>query len=151
MQTFRLTLPEHPDHPGAEQWAELRAASTMRAGDAKALRKAIRLKTNSGGGWDKTFSMGDLDAKTDALLVRVIVNWSYEQHGLPLPAADPDSLDEIPIDAWEALKAAVEPHQEALDFRNRATVTPPPSDGSSGSRTISGAIESPDTSPTTTS
>ncbi|MEV0660126.1 hypothetical protein ACIBI3_02365 [Actinomadura luteofluorescens] len=149
MQTFRLALPEHPDHPGVEQWAELRAPSTMRAGDAKALRKAIRLKANAGGGWDKTFSMGDLDDRADALLVRVIVNWSYE---LPVPAADPDSLDEIPIDAWETLRDAIEPHQEALDFRNRATTREPTPADSSASRTISGAvIPDPSTSQTTTS
>jgi hypothetical protein len=149
MQTFRLPLPEHPDHPGVEQWAELRAASTMRAGDAKALRRAIRLKANAGGGWDKTFSMGDMDARVDALLGRVIVNWSYE---LPHPAADPDSLDEIPIDAWETLRDAIEPHQAALDFRNRATTQKSPPDDSSGSRTISGAvIPDPSTSQTTTS
>jgi hypothetical protein len=151
MQTFRITLPPHPDHPGVEQWAELRAASTMRAGDAKALRKAIRLGVNPGGGWDRTFSMGDADARTDALLARVIVNWSYEAHGIALPVADPASLDEIPIDAWEALREAIAPHEEALDFRNRATTKSPPPDDSSASRTISGAIESPDTSQTTTS
>lgn len=147
MQTFRLDLPEHPDHPGVKQWAELRAASTMRAGDAKALRRAIRLKSNAGGGWDKTFSLGDVDARADALLARVIVSWSYD---LPVPVADPDSLDEIPIDAWEVLRDAIEPHEEALDFRNRRTTGSPPRSDSSGSKTISGVIESPDTNPTTT-
>lgn len=138
MQTYRIDLPDHPDHPGTAQWAELRAPSTMRAGDAKALRKAIRLRTNAGGGWDKTFSMGDADARTDALLTRVIVAWSYE---LPVPVADPDSLDEIPIDAWERLREAIEPHEEALDFRNRATTREATPGGSSDSKTISGAVE----------
>ena len=149
MQTYRFPLPEWDEHPGVAQWAELRAPETMRAGDAKALRRAIRLGMNAGGGWDKTFSMGDMDAQTDALLARVIVNWSYEAHGLPLPVADTDSLDEIPIDAWEALKAEVEKHKEALDFRNRATTREPTPGDSSDSRTISGAvIPDPDTSPT---
>ncbi|WP_433465702.1 hypothetical protein [Spirillospora sp. CA-128828] len=150
MQTYRITLPEWDEHPGVEQWAELRAASTMRAGDAKALRRAVRLGVNTGGGWDRTFSMGDADARTDALLTRVIVSWSYEAHGIALPVADPASLDEIPIDAWEALREAIGPHEEALDFRNRATTKSPPGD-SSASRTISGAVESPDTSQTTSS
>jgi hypothetical protein len=149
MQTYRIDLPEHPDHPGVAQWAELRAPSTMRAGDAKALRKAIRLGMNAGGGWDKTFSLGDSDTQTDALLARVIVSWSYD---LPLPVADADSLDEIPIDAWETLRDAIEPHQEALDFRNRATTREPTPGDSSASRTISGAvIPDPDTGQTTTS
>lgn len=149
MRTYRVSLPEHPDHPGKEQWAELRAPETMRAGDAKALRKAIRLRTNSGGGWDKTFSMGDADARTDALLERVIVSWSYD---LPVPAADSDSLDEIPIDAWEALREAIDPHEEALDFRNRATTREPTPGDSSASKTISGAvIPDPSTGQTTTS
>ena len=149
MQTYRIDLPEHPDHPGVAQWAELRAPSTMRAGDAKALRKAIRLGMNAGGGWDKTFSLGDSDTQTDALLARVIVSWSYD---LPLPVADADSLDEIPIDAWETLRDAIEPHQEALDFRNRATTQSSTPGDSSASRTISGAvIPDPDTGQTTTS
>lgn len=149
MQTYRIDLPEHPDHPGVAQWAELRAPSTMRAGDAKALRKAIRLGMNAGGGWDKTFSMGDMDSQTDALLARVVVAWSYD---LPVPVVDPDSLDEIPIDAWEALKEEVEKHKEALDFRSRATTREPTPAASSASRTISGAVTpDPDTSPTSTS
>lgn len=149
MQTYRIDLPEHPEHPGVAQWAELRAPSTMRAGDAKALRKAIRLGMNAGGGWDKTFSLGDSDTQTDALLARVIVAWSYD---LPLPVADADSLDEIPIDAWEALKEEVDKHKEALDFRSRATTREPTPAASSASKTISGAVEpAPDTNPTTTS
>lgn len=149
MRTYRIDLPEHPDHPGVAQWAELRAPETMRAGDAKALRKAIRLGMNAGGGWDKTFSLGDSDTQTDALLARVIVAWSYD---LPLPVADADSLDEIPIDAWEALKEEVEKHKEALDFRGRATTREPTPAASSASKTISGAvIPDPSTDQTTTS
>lgn len=149
MQTYRIDLPEHPDHPGVAQWAELRAPSTMRAGDAKALRKAIRLGMNAGGGWDKTFSLGDMDVQADALLTRVIVSWSYD---LPLPVADPDSLDEIPIDAWEALKAEVEKHKEALDFKSRAKTREPTPGDSSASKTISAAvIPDPGTDQTTTS
>lgn len=146
MRTYKIDLPEHPEHPGVAQWAELRAPETMRAGDAKALRKAIRLGMNAGGGWDKTFSLGDSDTQTDALLARVIVAWSYD---LPLPVADADSLDEIPIDAWEALKEEVDKHKEALDFRNRATTREPTPAASSASKTISGAVE-PDPSTTQT-
>lgn len=149
MQTIRVDLPEDPDHPGTPQWAELRAASTMRAGDAKALRKAIRLQVDGRDEWDRSFSLGDEDARTDALLTRVIVQWSYD---LPLPQADPNSLDELPIETWEALRDAVKPHREALDFRNRAKnkTEPPTPDDSSGSKTPSGDESSPDTSPTST-
>ncbi|WP_165964238.1 hypothetical protein [Actinomadura sp. KC216] len=145
--TIRVTLPEHPEHPGVEQWAELRAASLMRAGDAKAIRKAVRLHfAKDGDHWDGTFSVGDDDDRTDALLARVIVAWSYD---LPLPVADPASLDEIPVDAWDALREAVKPHREALDFTRKPTEQQQP-DGSSSSRTDSEASTSPDTSPTTT-
>jgi hypothetical protein len=76
----------------------------------------------------------------------VIVSWSYD---LPLPVADVDSLDEIPIDAWEALKEEVDRHKEALDFRSRAKTREPTPAASSDSKTISGAvIPDPDTSRT---
>ena len=77
----------------------------------------------------------------------MIVAWSYD---LPVPVADVDSLDEIPIDAWEALTEEVDKHKEALDFRSRATTREPTPGDSSASRTISGAVE-PDASPTATS
>ena len=128
MQTYRVSLPEHPDHPGVAQWAELRDPSTMRAGDAKALRKAVRLKFDQHGeGWDGTFSMGDEDDRNDALLARVIVGWSYD---LPNPKADPASLDELPVDAYEALCEAVRPHREALDFNRKPTDQGRPGDSS---------------------
>lgn len=146
MQTERIPLPEHPDHPGVEQWADIRAVSTMRAGDAKALRKSVRLMLDANGEWDRTFTAGDPDDRVDALLARVIVTWSYD---LPNPKADPGSLDEIPPDAWDALAQAVEPHLEALDFNRKRTPSSPPDD-SSASRTTSEENTSPDTSPTST-
>jgi len=116
MQTIRITLPEHPDHPGVEQWAELRAVSTLRAGDRKAVNKTMRFKVDENGRIESTFSPGDMDELTNAVLARVIVNWSYD---LPHPQQDPSSLDELPLDAWEALEEATKPHRQALDFSRR--------------------------------
>jgi len=128
MQTIRVPLPEHPDHPGVEQWAELRDVSTLRAGDRKAVNKTLRWKIDENGRIESTFSPGDMDDLTNAVLARVIVNWSY---ALPLPQADPASLDELPLDAWEALEEATKPHRQALDFSRRRD--PAETKGSTGS------------------
>lgn len=115
MQTEKITLPEHPDKPGEEQWAEIRSTTELRSGDVKAMRGAVRLKLGDDGTIDKSFSMADDYARKDALLRRLIVQWSLPE---PHPQAEPEVLDELPFDIYEALLEAIAPHAEALDFKD---------------------------------
>lgn len=134
MQTERVSLPEHIDHPGKEQWAEIRTAATLRAGDKKAVDAAIRFKTDDDG--SLTWTADDTSRANDTLLARMLVSWSYD---LQMPAADLAVLDELPLDAYRALMAALEPHWAVINFKSGKT----PSKTDSGSSASSSG--SPDT------
>lgn len=152
MLTERKPLPFHPDHPGMEQWVDLRAVSTLRAGDRKAVDRAKSYRLDENNRPIIEFTTADAADRDDALLTRIIVAWSYSElpkDPLPVPVADPSSLDEIPLDAVPVFEELLRPYREALDFTRRKSPTEKPSpDGSSDSRTTSPDITSPDTSPT---
>ncbi len=122
MQTTRITLPEHPDKPGEEQWAELRAVSELRGGDKKAVRGAVVMRFGDDDKIVREFSMADDYARREALIRRLVVNWSLpEAH----PQADPEVLGELPLAIYDALIEATEEHFKAVDFTEQKT----PSDG----------------------
>lgn len=155
MLTERKPLPEHPDLPGVEQWVDLRAVSTLRAGDRKAVDRSKVYTMSADGQPIVEYSAADATDRDNALLARIIVAWSYSElpkDPLPVPVADPSSLDEVPLDAYDVLDELLRPYREALDFKKRKSQTETPSpDDSSGSRTTSEDTTSPDTSPTPTS
>lgn len=112
MQTERITLPAGDD--GTEHWAEIRPVSDLRARDKKAVTRAITVDVGDDG--VSHVSVGIADDMRDALLVRLITAWSYE---LPLPVADPASLDELPVAAYDALIEATKEHYRLVDFKKR--------------------------------
>jgi hypothetical protein len=113
MQTFRVYLPAEGD---VEHWAEIRAVAELRAGDAKAVRRAAKIDV---GGDDEntSISIGINDVMRDALLARVITAWSYD---LPIPAGDVESLDKLSLEAYNALLLATDEHWSRVDFKRKA-------------------------------
>lgn len=92
-----------PDNP--EMWAELREERELTSGDIKSVRRVMRVTIDRDG--NRTYSTAEEDEMADALLQRVVKNWSVP---LPLPAEDPTSLDKLTPAAYEALKAAIDPY-----------------------------------------
>ena len=142
MLTERIPLPELDDQPGVEQWAEIRAVKELRSGDRKAVRRAWRMEISENG-LNKSFSMADEDEQREVLLARIIVSWSLAE---PLPVADPESLERLPLDVYDALVEATKEHFRIVDFS--PSKTPDGTGGSSGSATSSADTSSPDSSPT---
>lgn len=91
------------------QWAEVAEVDELRSGDRKAVLRATNVEIHDGG---VAFVGGaqDDDAR-DACLARVVRNWSFE---LPLPGADPESLDKLPIKQALALGEAIKPHMDLI-------------------------------------
>lgn len=114
MQTDRIPLPAGED--GTEHWVSVRLVKDLQSGDRRAVRRAIKVDIDEDG--VSHISAGAADDMRIALLVRVITGWSFD---LPLPVADPESLDRLPLDAYDALIEATEEHFKAVDFRKQAS------------------------------
>ena len=122
------------------QWAEFRDLSDLRGGDAKAIRRATKFEVRDGALAE--ISMGMQDAQMDALLVRIITQWSLINYGIPM--ADPSSLDEIPLSYYNALVSAAEPYKEAIDNAGKSTKeNSKESEPISSPAIIQGSAESP--------
>jgi hypothetical protein len=97
------------DLPG-DGWAELREPSDLRAKDKIAVQRAMvfSLLGNQENGEESRIPVnaGMAEDISVALLCRVIVSWSREE---PMPLT-PDVIDELPIDVYQALCDAIEPH-----------------------------------------
>jgi hypothetical protein len=102
--------------PGGE-WAEFRELADLRAGDAKAIRRATKFQVSDGALTE--ISMGLQDDQMDALLARIITMWSYT-HGHPA-APGSTALDDIPLEAYDALVEAAAPYKEAVDKAGKST------------------------------
>lgn len=137
-----------------DQWAEFRELDDLKGGDAKAIRRATKFEIRDGQLTE--ISMGLEDAQMDALLARIITSWSLFDYGLPM--RDPTSLDEIPLDTYNALVEAAKPYKDAIDKTGKAS-TPANGTGStttsspSGQATpiLQGSAISPQESSTTSS
>ncbi|RCG19118.1 hypothetical protein DQ384_38220 [Sphaerisporangium album] len=116
---MRVPLPD-------DQWAEILEPSDLRAGDLKAVHRAVPIGARSA---------AFLDEMDCVMLRRVITAWSLE---LPLPkdlpgdadTGEPGSLDKITIPQYRALVAAIAPHM-ALIHEDPAS-DPKPSSESAG-------------------
>lgn len=99
-------VPLDPNNP--DVWAEIADVSELLSGDIKAVRKSITVTINPDG--TRTYNPGGEDDIADAMLARTVRNWSFP---LPLPGEDRASLDKLPthpVDVYEALKEAIDPH-----------------------------------------
>lgn len=124
------------------QWAEFRDITELRGGDAKAIRRASRFRVNNG--VLEEVSMGIADDQMDALLARIIKSWSLAEFNLPM--FDISSLDEIPLDTYNALVDAAEPYKDAINKVGKA-----PTMLSGTSSTVTSAPETPEPSTETSS
>lgn len=100
----------------------MRELEDLTGGDAKAVRRATRLKVSNGG--LEEISMGLGDDKMDALLTRVITSWdvrSAKGEPLGLPQFDNTALDQVPLDVYNLLVEAAEPLMNAVDGAGKAT------------------------------
>lgn len=120
----------HVDLPD-DQWAELLEPRDLRAGDLKAVNRAVPVGAQHA---------GFLDEIDCVMLTRVITGWSLP---LPLPRELPGtpeeagSLDRLTIPTYKALVAAIEPHLKLINEEP----DPKPSSGSAGT-----SADSPSTS-----
>lgn len=103
-----------------DQWAEFRDIEDLKGGDAKAIRRATKFEIRDGKLTE--ISMGLDDDQTDALLARIITSWSLFNYGLPM--MDPTSLDEIPLDTYNALVEAAKPYKDAIDKTGKGSTSP---------------------------
>lgn len=127
-----------------DQYAELRDISDLKGGDAKAIRRATKFAVKDGALTE--ISMGVSDDQMDALLARIITSWNVRPAAggdpLGLPMFDPDVLDEIPLDTYNALVAAAQPHKDAVE-QSTGKSTPAngtASNGSSSPAMIQGSV-----------
>lgn len=102
---IRIELPDG-------EWAEVKDLEDLRDGDRKALNKAVSLSVTA----DEDDQMGHLsgsyeDDMYDALLVRVVTNWSLKMH---IPSRHKKVLDDLTLDQARALREGVKPHYDLL-------------------------------------
>lgn len=90
----------HPMPSG--NWIELRDWRELRRGDKKKAMSAIT---------DLDHAIATAYQMTDALLVMLVTNWSYQ---LPLPSQSPSSVDLLPIEDDDALMKLIQPAMTGL-------------------------------------
>lgn len=124
-----------------DQWAEFRDLADLKGGDAKAMRRATRFKVEDG--QLSEITAGIADEQMDALLARIITSWSLFNYALPI--ADPSSLDEIPLDTYNALVDAAQPYKDAIDKAGKAPALTSvgASDATSSQEIVQGSVMTP--------
>jgi len=111
--------------PVSGAWIELR--DSVDTGDYYAVQSAVDLEITADpeSGTTVTRLPGDHNLRrTDALLERVIVAWSFAEQGIPVPSQNLAGRDTVrsvvtDIDDFLALAAAVEPLLEKVNPRRR--------------------------------
>src|SRR5690348_3808419 len=99
----------------------MRELADLTGGDAKAVRRATRLRVEDG--TLKEISMGLGDDQMDALLTRVITSWDVKgADGTPLglPRFDKNALEDLPLDVYNLLVEAAQPLKAAVDGAGKA-------------------------------
>lgn len=102
---IRIDLPDG-------EWAEVKDLDELRDGDRKAMNKAVSLSVTA----DEDDQTGHLsgsyeDDMYDALLCRVVTNWSLK---MVLPSRHRRILDDLTIAQARALREGVKPHYDLL-------------------------------------
>lgn len=90
----------HPMPSG--NWVELRDWRDLRRGDKKRAMSAIT---------DTDRQIASAYELTDALLVMLVANWSYE---LPPPSVSPQSLELLPIEDDDAITKMILPAMNGI-------------------------------------
>lgn len=95
---------------GEDQWAELREPGELRRADKMAVLEHVDLEISPDE--RRVFVNGAADDKqVDALLERVITNWSLP---FPLPKDDPASMGKLTLDQGDRLAEAVKPYMQLI-------------------------------------
>ena len=92
----------------AGNWADILDIADLRDGDRKLVNRAIKLEV--GEDQRPVVSGGIEDDMRDALLTRVVQNWSLGA----TPAQDGGALDRLTIEQADKLRKAVQPHMDAV-------------------------------------
>jgi len=92
----------------AGNWADILDIADLRDGDRKRVNRAIKLEV--GPDQRPVISGGIEDDMRDALLTRVVQNWSLG----PIPGQDPEALDRLTIEQGRNLREAVGPHMDLV-------------------------------------
>jgi hypothetical protein len=90
--------------------------SELKAGDAKAIRRAVKLRVKDG--VLEEISMSIADDQMDALLARLITMWSFT-HGHPM--ANPAALDELSLEDYNELVQVAQPYKDAVDNAGKSS------------------------------
>jgi len=96
---------------GDGQWAELKELAELNRGDKKATLRASTIELDPVAGKGYVSGANDED-QADALLCRIVTNWSFPQ---PLPSKSPKSLDVLSIAQGDKLQEAVKPYLELIN------------------------------------
>lgn len=134
MQSVRVTLP-------GNQWAEIRTPDSLKRGDQRAVNAAVTVGLDK----DAQLSIGVEDVMRAALIARLVTAWSFD---LPTPASNPDVLDDLGLDTYNALVDATEEHWSRVDFKRKASSTTSNSSDSKPSSPASNSHPVSDSAPT---
>lgn len=105
-------------------WADILDVGDLREGDRKLVNRAITLGVDDN--QRPVISGGMDDDMRDALLTRVVQNWSVG----PTPAQDPQALDRLTLEQGRNLREAVKPHMDACRDKDAPVkANPVPTDG----------------------
>lgn len=96
------------------KWVEMRGPEQLNAGDRLAIRRVQQVPVVEG---ITMISAGFREEQRMALLSRLITAWNYEGWPIPSLALDAQAaIEQLPIDAYDALTLAVNPHMELVDY-----------------------------------
>lgn len=88
-----------------DQWVDIVPADELLDGDRKAVNASITVEVTED---NRALMPGDYeDIQRDAMLTRVITNWSFQ---MPIPAEDPKSLNRLTIKQGRELAKVVDEH-----------------------------------------
>lgn len=110
---MRVDLPD--DH-----WVEMRGPDELVAGDRIAVNESFTVpvssETTPGEVVARVMSGAIGDHTRVALLRRIITAWSFDRVGLPIPSLNPASIEQLPLEAYNRLRVAIEPHMDKVNY-----------------------------------
>jgi len=95
---------------GGTDWVELKPVEELTRADRKAVNAHIIVEADPATGRILMQASRD-DEMADALLTRICTDWSFLFHN---PSVDPSSLDKLSLEQDTAIRAAIQPHIDAI-------------------------------------
>lgn len=101
---MRITLPDN-------NWADVRESDDLYEEDRKQVLKHVQFEIDPTN--QRRYMRGDFqEAAVDALIARIVENWSYTH--LAVPGKDPESMGKLKIKHAKALREGVEGHLKVI-------------------------------------